>query len=739
MIKFLIIKKKLNKMKIGDYYISRIECYSQGINVSKQNKHHFWVIDRSYSLSSEINELFDDIVENVTKLKFGDQLDLIWFSGNKEYGSIFKNYTIVDSFHSRNFVMEKVKNFRHSVGMTCFSEVLDDLDKNHLNSLNFSEGQKSAVLCFFTDGYPVVDNYQKEIENIQKFCLNLSSKFLKKIIIGYGEYYNLELLNRMATDIGGVFIHNSDLKETRKTFMDVILSENINQGSAILFPKNFDYEDYVIFCSLNGEELHIYNPITTKENEDGVSKSISGNEAYFLTKKEVFNSNKITEKTFYVIAAALVQMAKTDIAMDILNYIGDKYFIDRISNAFTISEYGDVVKSILEASNDQFMTRYREGRVKNYLPSNDAFCIFDLFNLLTDDTKASFLPFHESFQYKRIGKIARTEDDTVRFIVNRDQMVPLSMIQWNKDKMNLSILTKIHGTVDLTKLKFTFEEMDSEVYKYLKSLENPKEFQSFQYRNYTFIKSCILNVDKIPIVCNDLNRYILEGIEGLIDQVIKDPEGLRPDILILNLRKLPIINRKMAKNKISALEMAEASIEVIRLEAKIKVYKEKQNERMICEDVKMEGLSKEVSDFLMNKGFKPDGSYAPKTFLKKNNELIDFYMSKVFKIKVKAASSIPKVSAVETKVKGKKKMNWVEQEMAFALEEVEKTENLAVLIFESKKLLKDIRRIIQKVKFGMIVGKTWFSEFNSFGSCSVTTSDNIEVEFELKEEKVFFE
>jgi hypothetical protein len=728
-------------MKIGDYYISRLKSRSTQSDSVRSNffpnsgfKNHHWVIDRSLSMGSEISQLLDDIVENSTKLNQGDHLSVYWFSGNHENGAIFRDYQVVDSPHAKKFVEEKMKHFRHSVGLTCFSEILNSVSECRSSEIT----NANSVLCFFTDGYPVVSNYNEEIQKMSTFCDKLSTQFHKKVIIGYGEYYNLVLLNEMASSLDGTFVHNSNLKETRKTFMDVVIKGEVPSKNYISLSKETCMDDYYLVCSECDGQLYIHNVLSVWNVVDGSgSVTVTGKEAYLLTKKEI-KSDTITEKTFYVIAAALVQNVKTDTALDVLNLIGDKYLIDQITNSFTIGEYGETSKKIMEASSDHFMARFKEGRVLNYLPPADAFCIFDLFDVLMGDKDAFLLPFHDSFQYKRIGKIASLvdEDNAVKFVPNLNQRVPFSEIVWNKEKMNLSILTKIEGCVDLTKLKLTFEEINSNVFEFMKNLENPKEYPTFQYRNYTFIKSCILNLEKLPITCSDQTKLVLTE-RGIVESSEKGQSGA--DILVLRLKTLPLVNRNMATNRMSASKMAEISVESIRLESKIKVYKEKQREKLV-EDALMESANEDqVSNFLTSKGFRKDGLYAPKTTVKKNSELIDFYMAKVFKIKIRSASSIPKVSAVETKVRGKKKMNWVEKEMADALSESKNVKNFEEIIGENKEKLKILRKKIQREKFGMIVGKTWFKEFDSYNGCKVKTIDNIDVTFELKEEKVFFE
>ena len=71
-------------------------------------------------------------------------------------------------------------------------------------------GNRFAFMLF-TDCYPVVSNYGKEVDRIRAAVGKLKAVLTSALIVGYGDYYNKDLLTKMSERLGASLVHSSDL------------------------------------------------------------------------------------------------------------------------------------------------------------------------------------------------------------------------------------------------------------------------------------------------------------------------------------------------------------------------------------------------------------------------------------------------------------------------------------------------------------------------------------------------
>lgn len=664
-------------MNCGQYSISTFTA--DVIVDTPANVNYVFLYDRSGSMSDTIEGLCEDLIYHATQLKIGDTLTIGWFSGYNQYDIILKGFRITnDTDHQ--FIERAIRANNYVIGCTCFSQCFQAL-KVTISDLRaiFSP---NVVLCLFTDGYPVIDNYDKEIKDLFEALNNIKHDLSNTLLIGYSDSYNKSLLVSMAERIGGSVVHNSTLKETHQTIKEFIKSATE--------PKNtvsVPIDNILMACSVSNGRLYIYDPSQT-------IFSIVGTDLYVLHTHP--STDPVSDSSIYALATGLVQKAKSDQALQLLNVLGDKYLMDRIINSFTNAEYGNAEHALMQALTDE-SKRFRDGKVTNYLPPEDAFCLLDLLHLLMSDKEARFFPKHPAFNYKRITKQHKTKEGTAKFVPDRSVGVPLSGLTFHKEKLNLSILVAIPGTVSFPDI----------------NLEN---YATFQYRNFSLIRNGTLNIDILPITCSASTLEVLKA-HNLVQE--------SGDVLLLNLRVVPIINKFLTKNRRSAKELSNQATRALILEARLKVFNNKK--RVV------EKATEVVDDILLERGIRKDGSYAPETIT--NKSVTDYYMATVFKIKIKGCSTMPKVADVIKKMETKRKMNFLEGHMSQAILD-SKNGDLNSLIYDAKRELHTVRKYIQETIFALSLSKSWFEEFDQRTNCTIVSDYGIETTFGINEEKV---
>lgn len=687
---------------------------------------HIFIYDRSGSMYGVLDQLCEDLKERLRTVPSGDTVTLGWFSGEGDFNFVLKGFKITGQADYKT--LDKVIDQNNTTrGCTCFSEILQDTNTvvKDLSALN-----NNFALCFFTDGYPVVSNYSKEIAAIDKAIKAVAGKVTSSLMVGYGNYYNKELMSDMASKFGGSLIHSSDLKSFPTVLQSFMEKARENEDKVLVELHALPHADGAVF-SLVGNQVNLYSvdqgAIAFSPTKGAV------NTVFTLTSKAPRgmpdDNRNLTEewtKALYAAAYIMVQKTKTDVALDILSVLGDKAIIDRVNNAFTNTEYGNVEANMLEAIGKP-AARFIAGQVRNYLPKPDAFCVLDALELLTADPQAEFWPYNEAFEYKKIGVGSKVKDGYPKFEPDKNARVPLKDLVWNDTKLNLSVRARIPGTVDLPP-------------KEARSFMLERTFKTFVWRNYTVIKDGFLNVDRLPVSMSK-ETYDKLLAEGVIDK--EHSRHYAGRAYVLHLNRLPVINRKIADGKTSAKQLAKNVLAELELEGQLKGLNFLRNELEPKETRGLDmNLTPEQEAFLKEQGVSRNGFAPPVEKL----EATDFYMAKEFEVKVKGFSSFPKADEVRTKLAAKKPLTPSAEPVAEGLRlgtviEMQATNSkqqlagLDKLIASKKDNLKAVRSDIQRTKFSVLLAKKWFDEFTSREDNKLTV-DGKEVTVSVREVKV---
>jgi hypothetical protein len=681
---------------------------------------HIFLYDRSGSMYGLLGRLIEDLIIRVKKIPLGDTITFGWFSGEGQKNFVIKGFKVTVE-HDYALLENLLRANNTTIGCTCFSEILKDT-KQVIEDL--SVFSSSFSLCFFTDGYPVVSDYKREIQEINAAIEQLNNKVTASLLIGYGDYYNKQLMADMAEKIGGSLTHSANLTSFSVSLENFL--ETAQESKKIVVKIKNEVTPETIIFNINGNNINLYS--VNKCNE--VSITCNDNEKvslYVLTTIKpkgisASKDKKSFEKALYAAAYIQTQKTKTDLAIDILGSLGDKKLVDMVTNSYTNAEYGIAEENIKHAVVDP-SKRYLEGKVSNYVPPKDAFCLLDLLDVLAEDDKAYFYPRHEAFVYKRIGKQAVQDEKFPKFNADTESKSSFRDVVWNETKLNLSLRTIINGTIKLP------EEAD----KYGLA----KKYPTYQFKNYTFVKDGILNVTKVPATISEstFNVLVKKGVIESLDKYQPDNKYL------IKLDAIPVVNRKIAEGKTSAIELCKSVIQEQKLKATLKSLKYFKDrdfpEKEITAETAKTFIEKQQA-FLESVGINTKtGAYEPTMM---DSESTDFYMAKEFAIKIKGLSSLPKIEVVTAKLKDNKKLTTSDALVSAGIymyqNEVKPTLDwFTNKINELNTELKKVRRQIQETKFAVLLGKRWFDEFASREENTLVV-DGFEITISLTEKKV---
>jgi hypothetical protein len=688
---------------------------------------HIWIFDRSGSMSGALSGLVDDMISKLPTLESGDTLSIGWFSGEGQNDFILKGHKI-DGPKSIDDIAKILRKYAHTVGCTCFSEIISKTDQV-IEDLAVMNPLFSFV--FFSDGYPVVSDYQREILAINKAIDRIKAKLTSVLLVGYGAYYNKELMATMTSTLGGTLVHSANLSEYSNSLTEFLAEARENGGRVEVTIPGRAFKD--LYFGINNKTVISYRP--NDKGQFSFTVPRRGRSSYYMLVADDFETKEthITDVSAQraVLAGALIltQRTKTDTALELLGATGDVALIDAVNNSFTNDEYGRAETLIRKAIASP-KNRLTKGQNTSYLPKRDVYCLIDAMATLIGDDNVRFLPHSPNFKYNRIGVKTNPKPGTPKFTHAENPAIPVETLTWNDNKLNLSLTCKIPGTVELNDEapKFGFQ----------------KTYPTFVWRSYSIVKDGSANVTDLPLIVGK-DTFLELQKNGVIDSTTQWGADVP---VILHLDRIPVMNRAIADGHTSAKDLALKAIEEIKGEFKVKALKKIKSALETAGAVDIASRPPMTKDqitylegfFINRNGFGPPEEEVAPT---------DKYTAKEFNIKVKGFSSIPKIEDVDEKKKKileyqqnpkgrepkltpseellEKSLAWIDK--ACGRSNLTKVNHTLVIVTDE---MRRVRKDIQRTKFAILLGKRWFDEFDSRENCSMEV-DGFTCSFELRE------
>jgi len=753
----------MNKhVKLSDgFYLTKktILAEQPKVEVAKKTNHIF-VIDVSGSMSYDLPKIRTQLKNKLSSLmKEGNTISIVWFSGRNDAG-ILKEEVEVKSLKTLSDLNDAIDRWLRPVGLTAFLKPLE-LVKDLVKRVKSNRPDSAFSMIFLTDGYNNDSPWQDVVSTLKSMENDITSS----TFVEYGYYADTQKLTQMATLLGGEKISCDGFDDFEPIFDAKISSSNfsskkvlakiegsylydfafsVNNGSVILYSIN---ENNEILIPENVDTIHYFSPVGIGLQESSVPDTVLYAAIYVLADKLL---NEDAEKVFYA--------------------LGDNYHYSMLVNAFGKQKLNEFKSAIKECIVD-LNKRYPEGYEQITPVADDAYCLMDLINDLTDDVDVEFYPRHPEFNYSRIGRkrivkgselsdadkkrlneaknveeaqkiLEELKDKKVdlKFVYTEpDKGYTLKNLVWNEERANLSVLVRYDGEVELPANKFGIDKV-----------------ASFKFNTYTLIKDGIVNIQILPVNYTSELAELLTKKGVSYDVEFATPESKpRHGYILIDLTSIPVINRKMVKS-VSAAELAKLEWELVKLQGDKKVYDYYKKELFPKTSKSYtEMLGEECAQWLKDIGITDYNGFAAKTDAA---ESTDFYMSVNLATKIKGLSSLPKVVDVWNNIQAGKplKINeWVmadavkkyhqqiESDMFQTLNEQQQKGVLETYLNTKYDMLnkkkKSVMQEIAQIKFALILSKKTFIEFKDFENNEINIvldGQNLNFKFEFEEKRV---
>lgn len=749
------------------HYLIQLGFPSEMTTRTKENiaTNHIFAIDCSGSMHYELGKIRQQLKNKLSMLvKENDTVSIIWFSGRGQCGTIVEGLEVKTTAGLQQ-LQNAVDRYLQTVGLTGFVEPLQTA-QDVVERVTKSKNITTHSLLFLTDGYDNCSNVEQIINATKPLGKSLSSV----VFVEYGYYCNRNLLTKMAENCGGKLIFSEDFDDFEPSFEEFVtkIQNGVNKKTITLPSKakfdvaftNDDQNGVMTYAVDENNSILIESDIDEVfyHAEEPVLLSYDTNlyGGFIIKSVDALQHTIIALPNLYASLYVLSQRMKSNEVYSTLGFIEDVDFIDSFSNAFGKQNLYAFQRKALQVAQGESLP-YANGQKNNYVPAADAYCLLNLFDDLMAEEGNLFLSSHPEFQYKsigakKVGAISKLEENAEAELNNllgqygnyspmdkagRADLLTqigdaaqkwqaassageatfeqspslgtgMSDFVWNENRPNLSIRVRQTGKVVLPKNNFGLTEIPS-----------------FRYRNYTLIKDGIVNVKKLPVNLgeNTFNKLRSKGL------VSSDALYSKDDVFILDLTKVPIVNRQMVLD-VSAKELAELQFKLTSAKAAQSVFNffQKENFPKTSEAFAKE-YSEEAAAWLKEQGVTDYNGFAPRTTEEKIGES---YMSTELNVELEGMKSMPAAKATWDKYQAGKALTNREEIMREGLRdysdfinssfytgagEVAKTTMLKSWLLDKQKQVvgkvREFQNEIAQIKFAVILGQVWFREFKS--------------------------
>ena len=458
------------------------------------------------------------------------------------------------------------------------------------------------------------------------------------------------------------------------------------------------------------------------------------------------NPEQIVSAAYAAVSLFAVRM-KPNVVYPLLKALGDAALIEDFGSCFGKQRYSDFMEAAKGAAFDPAQ-RLAKGYDPTKVPADDAFTVFDLLRILTEDKETRLLLDHKAFRYSKISR-GRVDSDTVLTADEQAEVVALSAqlateknvakakeiqgkiatitnkpealkfvadeapdgygisnLTYNEEKPNISVLVRKNGTVDLSaRLP---DEHKGKI---------PATFPTFVFRNYAIVKDGLVNVEVLPVKISAATRGKLPP------EIVTETDG----VTLITLKGLPTVNRQMVKTA-SAKALFELEWALTKARSEQKVYNTYRKD--LLGGRKSEGYAEqygeEAAQWLKEQGITDYSGFGPKQV---QDAAKDFYMAKELAVSLKGFSSVPSLKdAKEKMAKGKltpsvalmaPTIDLVENFLASDIYKKAKDQPAVLTAWldgQAEATTAETRRLIREKAqqlFTVIVGQVWFQEFSS--------------------------
>jgi hypothetical protein len=615
--------------------------------------HRIFAIDCSGSMGGSLKDIRTQLKNKIpTSIRPQDFMTLIWFSGRSEFGTIFEHISILD-LNDLNKINTAIDRYLNTVGSTGFVQPI-----RLAKELALKYSQKPQVF-FLSDGG---ENSWPRQECEDAFA---DMKDVPLVVVEYQYYCDRDFLKRLAELANGVSIFNEEFKDYDDSF-GVFMKNSVNTFQPLQTVRPVIY--------MENNNLVIKNPVNGSVRVPSHIDTVWTVDQGALFSFATNNRDKMDPlvRLVYIAMLYAIQTKESFIMNHCISVLGDVYVAKRYSVCFSKQDYSRLSEHIRNCILDPEQYAFLDGVDLSYQPKDDAFNVVQLLQVLQQDDRTRFYPYHHSFAYSRISKEVK---DETQFVANRDLGTRINLV-YNQSRANISLGCQIHGH---------------------NLIDDDEIVPSTVFRNYTILKDGIKNVNTVPVSLSEsvFNQLVEEGLIRT--------EYKKNEVYLLDITNLPVVNRGFVSSSFTSTDFCAKHVELYHTKSETKYLK-----KMLAN---LEDEEKE-----------PGSEHEYERKKVDPNVVRDFYEAPELQVKISKCSTIPTVNdKLLAKLDAQSKLTQSEMIMLAVHNEyksfcdqnadvVSKRDWISQRLVQQKARLHTLTTYLEQAKMALLIGNAWFSD-----------------------------
>lgn len=633
-------------------------------NTEKTSKptNYFVVCDNSGSTYGFIHELKQTLIEINSQCSDKDSISIARFSGTGDYEFFVTGMSMKDK-NLANLINKKMR----ASGLTNFNQSLTKL-QTVVDDVVLATGIDNNCFMFLSDGMP---NDNSPIKQTYELCEQLKPKFVSSTVIGYGSYYDRNVLLKMAETLGGTFTHIANCKALEKANQEIFKSGK--KLKVVPIDQKYDLVWQVLGKEIRALTQKSDNSVDILEEDD------SENTLFAVNYSEL-DTVELTEPSFvYSLAYILSQQNKANLGVSVLKRSGDQKTAKTLQKAFTTSGKGNAENLIKSLINEKTLPQTPQPNLKK------------LSNFLKELEEGDFYLDVKRSTFNKISREANYLNN-VEFEYS-DSLPKIVAIVQNEKRPNVSLQTVQVGKINQVLDADLKQRIDAYNVTAAKAITFPIVATTF--KNYSLVSNGDFNFRELVLNHNSQPIVIVPDNELEIFENSDEP-----------------LNSKDFAKQARALIVAKAESSVLNY-----LIKEKGGD-VHSEDLRVTNYGEGAVELLKELGLDSQMRYAAKEGSNVKDENADFIEFLAITCNIDKASSINAKEAYAKIQSGKLNLPAQICEPYFskylALESSVKPEDYIQLLRDAlktnKNLVSKIAEKLSEIKFRMATTNAWFED-----------------------------
>lgn len=495
------------------YLVDRVNLEIKPDAIPKKTvAHSIIIIDRSGSMSGDIDALKDTIIKLLTLDEYSNSqlvVSLISYSSQGDVTCHFQRIPIQEVMRRNSPYLEEIQKIRASY-LTCISQSLQ------LAKTLIQAGELTAI-TLHSDGYANDSSPTTEFKALEAICNELKHLDVFVNTIAYSPYSDFKLLAKIANSVSGSCVQAGNIKDVYNAIYSTasLLTEAV--GISIEEPLSNDYT-YQVFFSPTAKKIYGTNQtlkiLWLKPEDEGI---IYKYQQVTKDRYEQLQNIPVTQnhQSVYAFAKANLAEGNLNTAKYALASTFNATLTERHAKALTnrdVSNFAQDIDIIL--FNPDILEKQE---ILDGVKVNNKISLLELIQIFTEYRQSIIVNIknlQDNYQRKGVKRVKGVRDENGELV--KPWLQTENIVQGDYVEMGVFEINRNTATINMLvnrKVKLVKAEDKTPIIEVAGLLVNDLA----TFNNYTIVSDGEINVKSLQVKISNKKAFDLLKEKGVID------------------------------------------------------------------------------------------------------------------------------------------------------------------------------------------------------------------------------